>query len=155
MANRGQLTPTNLSEYEGQHGRRTSPSASVVDGHTRYSMGDVGSDVYNYNTNYGQDPAYYGKDANYYGTQTRLSIPMDNSQVNPGYEPSSDPMRFPSTGSYNAPGSTGYNTGTISSYNQSDADQMYNNAAAAPLDQNNTFTNQTTNPTATDEVPLH
>ena len=145
MANRGQLTPTNLSEYEGQHGRRGSPSASDVDGHTRYSMGDVGSDVYNYNTNYGQDPSYYD-------TQTRLSIPMDNSQVNPGYEPqSADHMRYPSTGGP-------YNNGTLNSYHhQTDAEQMYNNAAASPpaLDQNNSFTNQSTNPAATDDVPLH
>ncbi|XP_066912368.1 uncharacterized protein [Clytia hemisphaerica] len=147
MANRGQLTPTNLSEYEGQHGRRGSPSASVVDGHTRYSMGDIGSDVYSYNANYNQDPSAY------YGTQTRLSIPMDNSQVNPGYEPTPEHLRFPSTGSYT-------NNGAMGTYGQPETDNVYNPHAQMgnspnTQDNANTFTNTTTNPTATDEVPLH
>jgi len=61
-------------------------------------MGDMGS-VYSYNGNYGQDNGYYG-------TQTRLSIPMDNGQMNGGYEPTPEHMRFPSNGSYNQPMTT-------------------------------------------------
>lgn len=121
MANRGTLTPTNLSEYEGEHGRRTSPSASVVDGHNRYSMGDVAS-IYSYSGNYGQP------DNAYYGTQSRLTIPVDGGQMNAGYEPQPDHMRYPSsTGSFTAPPPmlSGYSTneinldnGPVSTYNE-------------------------------------
>lgn len=102
---RGVLSPTNLGEYD-MHGRRASPTASVIDGR-QYGMGmppDVAS-LYSYNQPYGQpEPDYY--------RQQRLSIPVDGLP-NVGYE--NDQMRYPSTGSY-APPSYGIPDDHMSTY---------------------------------------
>lgn len=83
---RNVLSPTNMSEFDA-HGRRISPTASVVEAGRAYNMPPDLASLYSYP---------YGQDADYYKNQ-RLSIPMDGVQ-NMGYD--TDPARYPSTGSY-------------------------------------------------------